>query len=69
MQEPNRRHVLALLTSASVGAAVLRPDRLIAQATSLQDVIGAIPAPRATVFVASDIITMDPARPRAELSR
>lgn len=46
---------------------VLRPDRLFAQGTSLQDVIGGVfPVPRATVYVAKEIITMDPQRPRAE---
>lgn len=46
---------------------VLRPDRLFAQAIGLQDVTGgAFSTPRATVFVAKEIITMDQAQPRAE---
>lgn len=66
MQEPSRRNVLALLSSVSVGTAVLRPDRLFAQSPSLQDVTGAIlPVPRATIFVGREIITMDTALPRA----
>ena len=67
MHAPNRRQILSLLSSVSIGAAVLRPERLFAQVTSLQDIAASsFPTPRATVFVAKEIITMDPGRPRAE---
>jgi hypothetical protein len=37
------------------------------QATSLQDVMKEVaPLPKAQIFVAREIITMDPNRPRAE---
>jgi predicted amidohydrolase YtcJ len=59
----SRRGLMGLLGSASV-LAQSRP--LLAQAVGLQDMGGAAaPLPEAVIYVAREIITMDPALPRA----
>lgn len=59
-----RRSVLGLLGGASTCAL---SSGAWAQAVGLQDFgTSAVPLPRATIFVAKDVITMDPARPRAK---
>jgi serine protease inhibitor ecotin len=50
-------------------AAVLTPLAAAAQSASLQDIMDKVaPAPEATIYVAREIITMDPASKRAELA-
>ena len=54
------------LLLAAVAASGSRPV-FAADGVALQDVIGDLqPLPQATIYVAREIITMDPARPRAE---
>ncbi len=62
--DPIRRLFLKLLGTASAAAFA---GTAHAQAIGLQDLGGAAsPHPQATIYVAREFITMDPARPRAE---
>ena len=60
----NRRLALTILSLIPVAAAA---PAMAEPAVSLQDIIGASERlPEATIYVAREVITMDPARPRAE---
>ena len=60
---PLDRRTLLLAALASSGARAAHA----AEGVALQDVIGDLqPLPQATIYVAREIITMDPTRPRAE---
>ncbi len=62
--DPIRRNLLKFLGTAS---AIALAGNAHAQAIGLQDLgVAASPHPEATIYVAREIITMDPARPRAE---
>ena len=59
-----RRLALTILSFIPVAAAA---PAMAEPAVSLQDIIGASERlPEATIYVAREVITMDPARPRAE---
>ncbi|MGI1660938.1 hypothetical protein ACRDNQ_01755 [Palleronia sp. KMU-117] len=61
---PSRRTLIKILLSSN---ALALSGRAWAQAPSLQDFSGGIaPLPEATIYVAREVITMDPALPRAE---
>ncbi len=63
--EPTRRSVTVSALAASLG--LLDWRRAVAQGISLQDIAGRVgPLPKATIYVAREVITMDRARPRAE---
>jgi predicted amidohydrolase YtcJ len=63
----SRRKMLALLASTSASALLLGNQRAWGEAASLQGLTGALaPLPEATIYVAREVITMDPALPRAE---
>jgi len=57
----------AFILTGLLGATALTTGRAIALTGSLQDVGSvALAAPRATIYVAREIVTLDPARPSAE---
>ena len=61
------RSLVNCLGGPSVLSVALHPVPAFMQATSLQDVMKEVaPLPKAQIFVAREIITMDPNRPRAE---
>lgn len=67
---PFRRQFLRSAAAIAGGGLVcqaVRPGDALAQATSLQDVVERLPAdlPRATLYRAKEIVTLDPARPAA----
>lgn len=60
-----RRALTAVTLAASLG--ILDWRRAASQGIGLQDIIGRVgPLPDATIYVAREVITMDPTRPRAE---
>jgi predicted amidohydrolase YtcJ len=64
MQHPDRRTLLTTFLSTT---ALALSGRTWAQAQSLQDFSGRVaPLPEATIYVAREVITMEPVLPRAE---
>lgn len=63
MPSLSRRHVIRLLSG---GSTLALGGPALAQAVGLQDMAtAAVPLPEATIYVAREIITMDPGQPRA----
>ncbi len=67
---PSRRHILksaAAVTASVMACEAVRPGSAIAETVSLQDMAAQLRKnlPRATIFRAKEIVTLDPARPTA----